>query len=116
MSDAPDQRRNDDLATVQERIRCVKRELAALRKREKELMPPRARLKRRAVILLLVLFPIQYLASTGPIVWLESRGYMRPGGLLGECVEIVYAPLIWVFELWPASRLAFDKYYFELWR
>jgi len=57
----------------------------------------------------ILLFPVAYVLSLGPAIWLHTHGY------LGEWAAIIYAPLEYLHDHFKPAGDALD-WYIELWR
>ena len=66
-----------------------------------------------ALVAVLVLLPMLYVLSIGPVVWLVSNGRIGPSFQSG--LEMVYAPLEWTVNEVPLIRGPIVMYA-ELWR
>ena len=66
-----------------------------------------------ALVAVLVVLPILYVLSIGPVVWLAQSGFISPS--LGYPLEFVYSPLKWVADNVPIIGPAINGYV-ELWR
>ena len=74
--------------------------------------PKRSRWKRRALIAFVLLLPVLYVLSAGPLLGLHDRGRLPDWG--ENAVEVFYAPLGWLmFSCEPVGRLI--GWYLGLW-
>ncbi len=62
------------------------------------------------MLVVIVLLPLLYVLSTGPILMMVSRGRMEP-----EFWKWFYAPLEWLYDNVKFVQAFFD-WYFQLWR
>jgi hypothetical protein len=60
------------------------------------------------IVLLIVLAPILYVLSIGPVVWLSERGLVNTDE--GSAAVIIYSPLIWAAASSPKVEAAFTWY------
>jgi hypothetical protein len=58
--------------------------------------------------LVIIGLPFLYVLSLGPVLWLFE------GGQNDHFLEIVYAPLVWLYDNVESTRPAFE-WYLELW-
>jgi hypothetical protein len=64
------------------------------------------------MVVLLVVVPLLYLLSTGPVIWLESRGYMSKEA--GIALGYIYAPIRYIIQNSDSCMKLF-KLWFYLW-
>ena len=65
------------------------------------------------VVCVLVVLPMIYVLSLGPVVWLAHSGFISP--TLAPALEFVYSPLKWVADNVPILGPAINGYV-EMWR
>jgi hypothetical protein len=61
------------------------------------------------VALAIVLLPVAYVLSAGPMIWLAARGYVP------DEVGLIYAPLAFLANCFPAIRRLLN-WYVGLWQ
>ncbi len=66
-----------------------------------------------AVVGVLIVLPMLYVLSIGPVVWLAHSGLISPS--LAPALEFAYSPLKWVADNVPILGPAINGYV-ELWR
>ncbi|MGE0609073.1 MAG: hypothetical protein AB7O62_18410 [Pirellulales bacterium] len=57
------------------------------------------------LVVLVLLLPVLYVASTGPACWLEVNGFIS-----NEMLGLVYAPLIWMMKHSEPIHTAIERY------
>lgn len=63
---------------------------------------------RRIVFWYLLTLPLQYVASTGPVLWLLRKGVLPNGA--SSIVVLVYTPLQWLYDHIGLMKALFDWY------
>jgi hypothetical protein len=61
---------------------------------------------------IVLLAPVLYIAASGPVVWLGTRGYLSLEE--GSAADRVYRPLGWLIKLSPASTTLAERW-IDLW-
>lgn len=51
----------------------------------------------------LMLLPVIYILSTGPVVWMSLHHYLPETGMLGEAIDLYYVPANWLLDWYPNS-------------
>lgn len=54
-----------------------------------------------------------YILSPGPVIWLLTQANVQPqhNETAGICVQVIYSPLIWLYEKFPVVHAAYDWYF-----
>ena len=55
------------------------------------------------VLLLTIVLPVVYVFLCGPLAWLEDR-------VGGDWYDTLFAPLLWIYDHWPAVQPWLDAY------
>jgi len=65
-----------------------------------------------AIVAAFVLFVI-YVLSPGPVLWLLTQVNAQPqhSETAAICVQVIYSPLIWLYEKFPIVHQAYDWYF-----
>jgi hypothetical protein len=61
-----------------------------------------------AVVLFIVLAPVLYVTSIGPVIWLSERGLINTDE--DSAAVVIYSPLIYAAECSPTLEAAFTWY------
>ena len=97
------------------RLRFVelKQEYREQRRLVRKLTPWRRRWRRRALWILLLFLPLQYVASIGPVNGLYARGFMSES-FVDAWIRPIYAPLNALGQHVPAFESVVE-WYMEFW-
>jgi len=61
----------------------------------------------------IVLLPLLYVLSVGPVEWLVTRGYINPNSAAGEVLQGIYLPIRWLMGVSPWFK-SFMTWYLRL--
>jgi hypothetical protein len=54
-----------------------------------------------------------YVLSPGPVIWLltQVNGQPQHNETAGKCIQVIYFPVIWLYEKFPLVHDAYDWYF-----
>jgi hypothetical protein len=63
-----------------------------------------------AIAAFLVLLAL-YVLSPGPTIWLLTQAGVQDNEAIVKCFVVLYTPVIWLYENFPAVHNAYDWYF-----
>ena len=77
--------------------------------------PKRSRWKRRVAVYGVLLLPVAYMFTTGPVSWLRATGHIRRGSPVDGAINVFYEPLNELKQSWEFFRFAL-RMWTDLWQ